>query len=120
MDYKVRERASSFPHAGVVTRGRQRSAKVLGWKGISRAMATGDVAAQVMVASQTFCGPCVPAARLCGVGDDPACPGAQEQTVFTVWVFMADKPGIKGILRSPFEDDIARSQCVCEGREVWN
>lgn len=50
----------------------------------------------------------------------PAYPGAQEQTVFTVWVFMADKPGIKGILRSPFEDDIARSQCVCEGRKVWH
>lgn len=117
MDYKVRERASSFPHGGVVTRGRQPSAVILGWKGISRVMATGDVAAHLWLA---VCGSVCLLPGSVGWGGVPAYPGAQEQTVFTVWVFMADKPGIKGILRSPFEDDIARSQRVCEGREVWH
>lgn len=120
MDYKALERAPSFPHGGVVTRGRQPSAEIMGWKGISRVTATGDVAAHLSVASQAVCGLCISAAGLSGVGRVPSYPGAQEQTVFTVWVFMADKPGIKGILRSPFEDDTARSQCVCEGREVWH
>ena len=40
--------------------------------------------------------------------------------VYRLWVFMAGKPDIEGILRPPFEDDTARSQCVCEGKEVWH
>lgn len=66
MDYKVRERASSFPHGGVVTRRRQASAEILGWKSISRVTATGD--AHLSVSLQAVCGLCVSAARLCGVG----------------------------------------------------
>lgn len=58
MDYKVRERASSFPHGGVVTRGRQPSAEILGQKGILRVTATGDVAAHLSVSLQAACGLC--------------------------------------------------------------
>lgn len=73
MDYKVRERASSFPRGGVVTRGRQPSAEILGWKGILRVTATGDVAAHLSVSSQAVCGLCVSAARLCGVEGGCSC-----------------------------------------------
>lgn len=73
MDYKVLERAPSFSHGGVVTWGRQPSAEIMGWKGISRVTATGDVAAHLLVPSQAVCGLCVSAARLYGVVGGCSC-----------------------------------------------
>lgn len=115
-------RSTIFPHGGVVTRGRQPSAETTGCGRGSPESWLQTMVQSIFPCFHLYGCLVVHVSLVLGmVGLVCSCPSQNPSTgcVYRLWVFTTGKPGNKGILRPPFEDDTARSQCVSEGKKVW-